>query len=500
MEDIREALSSLERPALAFSGGCDSSFLLHECLEAGIDFRAYTVATQFQTEAETERAIRFCAERGVPLEVIRLDVLSVPGVADNGQDRCYLCKKAVFSAIEARSRADGCGCIIDGTNATDDPSLRPGMRALEDIGAVSPLRECGLTKEEVRELSREAGLPTWDLPSDSCLATRLAAGMPITEADLRRIADCEAELGELGFRGHRFRYDGSAGRFEVPEDQMHLLETVRREAEAILLKYCDSVTYGIRRSERMTPMEILEAVRDGSLSPEEAERMLRTKPFVDLGFAKVDTHRAIRSGSPEVIYGAGKTPEQSIRIAGTLMENGAECAMITRCSPGTWELAHSTFDDAVYHERANIIVIGRPPEPSPNSSVCVVTAGTSDIPVAEEAAVTAETLGSRVDRIYDGGVAGIHRLLANMEPLSRARAVVAVAGMEGALPSVVGGLVNVPVIAVPTSVGYGASFGGVAALLAMMNSCSSDVSVVNIDNGFGAGYIASMIDRRTAPL
>ncbi|MBE6514903.1 MAG: TIGR00268 family protein [Thermoplasmata archaeon] len=249
MEDIREALASLDRPALAFSGGCDSSFLLHECIGAGIDFRAYTVATQFQSERETERAMAFCEERGVPLAVIRLDILSVPGVAVNGQDRCYLCKKAVFSAIAARSGADGCGCIIDGTNATDDPSLRPGMRALEEIGVVSPLRECGLSKEDVRALSREAGLPTWDLPSDSCLATRLATGTAITEADLRRIRDCEAELRGLGFTGHRFRFDGSAGRFEVPEGQMHLLDSTRREAEAILLKYCDSVTYGVRRSE-----------------------------------------------------------------------------------------------------------------------------------------------------------------------------------------------------------------------------------------------------------
>jgi hypothetical protein len=250
----------------------------------------------------------------------------------------------------------------------------------------------------------------------------------------------------------------------------------------------------------MSTIDILNGVRDGTISPEEAERMLRTKPFVDLGFSKADTHRAMRQGAPEVIYGTGKTPEQAVAIASALMEDGAGCVMITRCSDGTAELVSESFDESAFYGQARICVIGKPPAPSENSRVCIVTAGTSDIPVAEEAAVTAETLGSRVDRVYDVGVSGLHRLLSNLDTLTKARAVVAVAGMEGALPSVVGGLVNVPVIAVPTSVGYGASFGGVTALLAMMDSCSSDVSVVNIDNGFGAGYIASMIDRRSAPL
>lgn len=250
MEDLREMLRSLERPALAFSGGCDSSFLLHECLEAGIDFRAYTVSTCFQTKGETGRARDFCAERGVDLEIVELDILSDPDVAANGQNRCYLCKKAVFSAIAARSGADGCGCIIDGTNATDDPSLRPGMRVLSEMGIVSPLRECGLSKDDIRELSREAGLPTWDTPSDSCLATRIATGTAITAGDLERVGSCEEEIRSLGFSGIRFRIDGPRGRLEVPEGQVHLLESKRREAEAVLLKYCESVSYGVREASR----------------------------------------------------------------------------------------------------------------------------------------------------------------------------------------------------------------------------------------------------------
>ncbi len=242
--------------------------------------------------------------------------------------------------------------------------------------------------------------------------------------------------------------------------------------------------------------EILEAVRDGRLSVDDAERMLRSQPFVDLGFAKVDTQRKQRQGASEVIYGASKTPEQSVKIAKTLLENGSECVMITRCTKDAYELAVSKGLKADFRSEARICIVGEIPEKKRDSYICVVCAGTSDIPVAEEAAVTAEVLGCNVKRSYDAGVAGIHRLLSDADTIMGATAVVVAAGMEGALPSVVGGLVSVPVIAVPTSVGYGASFEGLTALLAMMNSCASTVSVVNIDNGFGAGYIASLIDKK----
>lgn len=250
----------------------------------------------------------------------------------------------------------------------------------------------------------------------------------------------------------------------------------------------------------MNTLELLNLVKEGKIAPEEAAERLRVAPFVELGFAKADTHRIVRQDAPETIYGAGKTPEQAVEIARALTGNGSPCVMVSRCDAKMADALKRAFDTAEYLEQARVCVVGKRPEPSENSFICVITAGTSDIPVAEEAAVTAEVHGSRVERIYDVGVAGIHRLLSRLDTITKARAVVVVAGMEGALPSVVGGLVNVPVIAVPTSVGYGASFGGVTALLSMMDSCASDVSVVNIDNGFGAGYIASMIDRRTAPL
>ena len=238
---------------------------------------------------------------------------------------------------------------------------------------------------------------------------------------------------------------------------------------------------------------ILQAVRDHGLSPDEAMTRLKLEPFQDLGYAKVDHHRELRQGVPEVIYGAGKTPEQMIGIAGAMRERGQQTILVTRIDKETADIIGEVFP-LHYYDLARIGLIGEMPEPDGDGTVVVACGGTSDLPVAEEAAVTAEALGNEVVRLYDVGVSGIHRLLANMEPIMTARCIVAVAGMEGALPSVIGGLADVPVIAVPTSVGYGASLGGIAALLSMLNSCASGVSVVNIDNGFGGGYLAHIIN------
>ena len=239
--------------------------------------------------------------------------------------------------------------------------------------------------------------------------------------------------------------------------------------------------------------EILRQVQSGQMNPEQAELLLKKAPFEDLGYAKIDLHRATRQGAPEVIYGAGKTPAQIAGIAAAMQKNGVIPILITRLSPESAAIvAQSVPLD--YRADARLGIIGEIPAPDGNGTVVVAAAGTSDYAVAEEAAVTAEVHGSRVLRLYDVGVAGLHRLLAHLDELMAAQVVIAVAGMEGALASVVGGLVSCPVIAVPTSVGYGASFGGVAALLAMLNSCASGVSVVNIDNGFGAGFLASRIN------
>lgn len=237
--------------------------------------------------------------------------------------------------------------------------------------------------------------------------------------------------------------------------------------------------------------DILEKVASGEMTPEDAELQLKMKPFVDLGFAKPDLHRGIRQGVPEVIYGEGKTPDQIDKITESLLDAGVKTVLITRLSE---DKSKELKISIKYYKDARIGVAGGIPEVNAKGKIIVACAGTSDLPVAEEAAVTAELLGNKVDRIYDVGVAGLQRLLSHTEELMSASVIIAVAGMEGALASVIGGLVDCPVIAVPTSVGYGASFEGLTALLAMMNSCASGVTVVNIDNGFGAGYSASMIN------
>ena len=240
-------------------------------------------------------------------------------------------------------------------------------------------------------------------------------------------------------------------------------------------------------------LQLLRQVADGSATPEEALSQLKREPFADLGYAKVDLHRGVRQGAAEVIYGAGKTPEQIAGIAAAMGERGCRNILITRVGPEAAEVVSKTVP--LDYRPIPRLAVAFPGERRALGRIVVATGGTSDMPVAEEAALTAEVLGNRVTRLYDVGVAGLHRLLANLEPLMSARCIIAVAGMEGALASVIGGLVDCPVIAVPTSVGYGASFGGLSALLAMLNSCASGCSVVNIDNGFGAGYLAGMINQ-----
>ena len=240
--------------------------------------------------------------------------------------------------------------------------------------------------------------------------------------------------------------------------------------------------------------KLLDQVRAGKVSPDDAVERLRHLPFEDLGFAKVDHHRVLRVGMPEIVFGERKTPAQLAAIFERLAQQGPN-VLATRASKEQFAAVKKQVGGAKYESTARAIVLRRDRKIYGKGLITVVSAGTSDIPVAEEAVITAELMGNEVARLYDVGVAGIHRLLAHRKEITKSRVVIVCAGMEGALPSVVGGLVGVPVIAVPTSVGYGAAFGGMAALLGMMNSCASNVSVVNIDNGFGAGYVASLINR-----
>ncbi|MBF8267340.1 MAG: 1-(5-phosphoribosyl)-5-amino-4-imidazole-carboxylate carboxylase [Dehalococcoidia bacterium] len=244
--------------------------------------------------------------------------------------------------------------------------------------------------------------------------------------------------------------------------------------------------------------DLLLQVQRGQMEVREAVERLRILPYEDMGFAKIDHHRALRNGFPEVVYAPGKSPEQLAHIAQRIVETSSR-VLITRAGPEAYARVREALPDARYSELARAIVVNRGEKKAPPvSGVLIAAAGTADLPVAEEAAVTAELMGNEVERIWDVGIAGVHRLLEHLPNLRKARVIVGVAGMEGALPSLIGGLVSVPVIAVPTSVGYGASLQGLAALLAMLNACSPGIAVVNIDNGFGAGYLAGMINLSAA--
>nr|WP_270387765.1 nickel pincer cofactor biosynthesis protein LarB [Blautia hansenii] len=238
---------------------------------------------------------------------------------------------------------------------------------------------------------------------------------------------------------------------------------------------------------------LLEQVANGGVKPEDALLQIKTEPYKDMGFAKLDTHRGIRQGMAEVIYGAGKTKEQILKIAQAMLTEQEKTVLITRMSREAADYVKQ-YLDLEYDEMSRTGRIGDIPKPDGAGKIVIATGGTSDMPVAEEAALTAEIYGNEVIRLYDVGVAGMHRLMDHVEEIMSARVIVAIAGMEGALASVIGGMADCPVIAVPTSVGYGANFGGLSALLSMLNSCASGISVVNIDNGFGAGYLASMIN------
>jgi NCAIR mutase (PurE)-related protein len=243
----------------------------------------------------------------------------------------------------------------------------------------------------------------------------------------------------------------------------------------------------------MEAIKLLEEFRAGGIKRDKVLQAFQAAPVADLGFAQIDTHRALRRGFPEVIFGAGKTPQQVVAIATKLVEQ-EQRVLVTRATEEQARALRKKFKDLTHHQLARCLTIDRRPLPKRSGTITVVCAGTSDLPVAEEAAVTADIMGNQIERVSDVGVAGVHRLFGRLQSIQAANVVIVVAGMEGALPSVVAGLVSKPVIAVPTSIGYGANFGGLAALLGMLNSCASGMTVVNIDNGFGAGYAASQIN------
>ena len=488
LDALRAALAGMRPVAVAFSGGVDSAFLLdvaHEVL--GADAVAVTAVSALAPRRDIEDAKRFCRERGIRQELVPFDPFGVPGFAANPPDRCYICKKAIFGAVFRFAAERGLVAVVDGTSAGDDGDYRPGRRALAELGVRSPLLDAGFSKDEIRACARSRGIGVADKPSSACLASRFPYGARITAEGLSRVDAAEERLRGLGICGGavRVRVHGDVARVETPPEAVPAF-AARGPEIAAALKECGF---------RYVSLD-LEGYRTGSLNEALGARAAAPKapPSPNLGFARVDVSRSARQGLGEAVYGAGKTAEQIVEILRVLAAHGETPALVTRIDAEKAAAAAAAFGDGwEYFPEARLGRLGAPRPAAGDGEITVACGGTSDVPVAEEAALTAETAGCRVRRLYDIGVAGLHRILENVETLRSSRVIVAVAGMEGALPSVIGGLVPCPVVAVPTSVGYGASFGGATALLAMMNSCAAGISVVNIDNGFGAGLLASRI-------
>ena len=497
IDRLRAALADAGSAAVAFSGGADSSFLLLEAHRAlGRRAVAVTVRSALCPSGDVDAAAAFCRTIGAAHEILDFDPFAVPGFAANGPDRCYTCKRAMFSALKKFAAERGLERVIEGSNADDDGDYRPGRRALRELGAESPLRDAGFSKAEIRDALRGEGLDAASKPPAACLASRVPYGERLSPELLARIGRAEdAVRAILGGGGParlqvRVRAHGAAARVET--DPSAIAQAAAK---------CREISAALKAAGFAYASLDLDGYRTGSLNetlPAQAAAAESAGPAgVDMGFANIDIDRLRRQGMCETVYGEGKTAAQIAAILRAMREHGQAPVLVTRIDAAkSAAAAEAAGPDWEYFPEARLGRMGAPRPAAPGAEIAVVCGGTSDVPVAEEAALTAETLGCAARRVYDVGVAGIHRLLSRVETLRGVRAVVAVAGMEGALASVVGGLVRCPVVAVPTSVGYGASFGGLAALLAMLNSCAAGTAAVNIDNGFGAGVLAARIALR----
>lgn len=454
-----------QRVAIALSGGVDSSVLLTAAaqLRPSSDILALTVSTPYTSADESSTAKKLCLQLGITHHILNLPIPE--SIKNNPPLRCYHCKTEIFQQLRAFALKEGFQNLCDGSIHDDLSEYRPGRKALQELNIISPLQEAQFSKIEVRELARALKLPPQlsNKPNSACLLTRLEHDTPININDLRRVETAEKILHNLGIINCRVR-----------------------------LKSTDHAHIELRQL--VPPKEYWwESMFNQFQTLHFTQITMENNAITQLGHTQIDHERLERTGAPEVIYGAGKTSQQIIEIAESMLAHGSN-VLATRLSAEKAEPILKCFPAAQYSALAQLLSITPHSRPLSKSFIAIVSAGTSDQKIVEEAALTAEFLGSRVERIQDCGVAGIHRLLNALPLIRQARVIIAIAGMEGALPSVLAGLVKVPVIAVPTSIGYGTNLEGVTTLLAMMTSCANGVSVVNIDNGFGAAYNAHLVN------
>lgn len=505
--DLRRIIGALGSAGVAYSGGVDSTLLLALCREMLGSERvlALTAHLDLTPAAELEQAVQMAAHLEVALRIVRFDVLSDPEIAANNPDRCYHCKRALFIRLQEIVRAEGLAALVHGANADDSSDFRPGLRAAEELGVRAPLLEAGLTKADVRALSRRMELPTWDMPAMACLASRIPYGTPLTGEALSRVEAAESALRtRFSLRQLRVRDHFPVARIEVDEPEMgRLVQAGAREEIVSRLRGLGYhyVTLDLQGFRSGSLNETL--VRERYVMTDPTDRSTQ-QPDHHFQFATPDFERAHRKGVPEVILANRKSVEQALEITRAFLERTGR-AILSRVGPELEARLRVEFAGEAELEwvaSARAAILRRPDfeRPAAGGRVGVITAGTSDIPIAEEAALLCREMGCIVQEVHDVGVAGLHRLFEPLRAMLEARvdALIVAAGMDGALPSVVAGLVDVPVIGLPTSVGYGVGGDGLAALYAMLQTCAPGLGVVNIDNGIGAGAVAGLIANRAA--